>query len=96
MKTVNVAELKSQLSAYLSYVKGGEEILVKERNKPIAKIVPLNTTDADQQLVALASAGILKLPEIPGGIPVSLRSAPRTRLVRTSMSDIMKKERDGR
>jgi antitoxin (DNA-binding transcriptional repressor) of toxin-antitoxin stability system len=96
MKTVNIAELKSHLSAYLGYVQRGEEILIKDRNKSVAKIIPLKIENNDQRLVALASAGALKLPEVPGGIPISLRSAPKTRLVRNTMTAIMREERDGR
>ncbi len=64
MKTANIAELKNRLSNYLADVKRGEEILISDRNKPIAKIVPLqNTGDFSAEELALASAGILRLPE---------------------------------
>ena len=64
MKTANIAELKNHLSTYLSDVKRGEEILISDRNTPIAKIVPLqniNEFSAEEQ--AMAAAGILRLPE---------------------------------
>jgi prevent-host-death family protein len=97
MKTTNIAQLKAQLSAYLAYVQDGEEVLVKDRNKPIAKIVPLHTPQStSQELVALAAAGLVKLPEVQGGAPKSLRSIPKTRLIRKSMSALMKEDRDGR
>jgi prevent-host-death family protein len=64
MKTANIAELKNHLSNYLADVKRGEEILISDRNKPIAKIVPLqNTGDFSVEELALAAAGILRLPE---------------------------------
>lgn len=64
MKTVNIAELKNRLSNYLADVKRGEEILISDRNKPIAKIVPLHNTDEfSAEELALAAAGILRLPE---------------------------------
>ena len=40
MRTVNVAELKNQLSKYLRFAKGGEEIVIRDRNLPVAKLVP--------------------------------------------------------
>lgn len=64
MKTANIAELKNNLSTYLSDVKRGEEVLISDRNTPIAKIVPLqniNEFSAEEQ--AMAAAGILRLPE---------------------------------
>jgi prevent-host-death family protein len=61
VKTVNIGELKNQLSAYLQYVRRGEEIVVKDRNKPVARILPFeNESDDEARLVA---EGKLKLPE---------------------------------
>src|SRR5580658_6714404 len=39
MRTVNIGELKNQLSAYLQYVRNGEEVVVKDRNTPVARIL---------------------------------------------------------
>lgn len=64
MRTTNIAELKNHLSSFLADVKRGEEILISDRNQPIAKIVPLhNTSDFSAEELALAAAGILRLPE---------------------------------
>jgi antitoxin (DNA-binding transcriptional repressor) of toxin-antitoxin stability system len=40
MRTVNIGVLKNQLSAYLQLVRKGEEVVVRDRNVPIARIVP--------------------------------------------------------
>ncbi len=40
-RTVNIAELKNRLSAYLDLVRQGEEIIVRNRSTPVAKIIPL-------------------------------------------------------
>jgi len=37
MPTVNVSELKNHLSVYLETVKNGEEIIIQDRNRSIAK-----------------------------------------------------------
>lgn len=37
---VGVREIKNGLSRYLKHVKNGESIIITERNKPVAKIVP--------------------------------------------------------
>lgn len=39
MHQTNVANLKSHLSRYLAIVKGGGEVVVAERNRPVAKLV---------------------------------------------------------
>ena len=40
MKTAGVAELKASLSKYLKHVKDGEEVIITERGKAIARVVP--------------------------------------------------------
>jgi antitoxin (DNA-binding transcriptional repressor) of toxin-antitoxin stability system len=40
MRTVNIGDLKAQLSAHIQFVRDGEEVLVCDRNKPGAPIVP--------------------------------------------------------
>lgn len=63
MKTANVSELKSRLSSYLADVQRGEQIIVRDRNRPIAKIIPLTLHDSDQaEEVALVAAGVITLP----------------------------------
>ena len=41
MKEVNIAELKNNLSYYVSLVDGGEEIEIRRRNRPVARIIPV-------------------------------------------------------
>jgi prevent-host-death family protein len=40
MKTVSVAALKNQLSAYLHAVQEGEEICITSHSRPVARLVP--------------------------------------------------------
>ena len=64
MRTVNIADLKNQLSRHLKHVRQGEEILIRDRQVPVAKIVPLSSVnDFDAEELALAAAGLLRLPE---------------------------------
>ncbi len=41
MTTVKIADLKDHLSAHLRAVEAGAEIVVTDRNRPIARIVPI-------------------------------------------------------
>jgi len=43
MKTVKIAELKDKLSEHLRAVENGAEVLVTDRNRPIARLVPVIT-----------------------------------------------------
>jgi prevent-host-death family protein len=62
MKTVNIAELKNRLSSYIQEVRAGEEIVVRDRNLPVAKLVPLGPTDVSAEELALVASGELQLP----------------------------------
>ena len=64
MRTVNIAELKNRLSTYITYAKAGETIIIRDRNTPVAQIVPFpgDVTDEERELVA---AGILRLGRRP-------------------------------
>jgi prevent-host-death family protein len=65
MRSVNVAELKNQLSAYLHRVRAGEELLIRDRNLPIAKIVPLDTENVEADEYSLVASGQMTLPKKP-------------------------------
>jgi prevent-host-death family protein len=62
MRAVQIAELKNSLSAYLQFVRAGEEVLIRDRNVAVAKIVPLDARDADIEEQALVAEGLMTLP----------------------------------
>jgi antitoxin (DNA-binding transcriptional repressor) of toxin-antitoxin stability system len=64
MRSVNVAELKNSLSKYLTFAKGGEEVVIRDRNLPVAKLVPFSAEGADDQELLLVAAGKLRLPSV--------------------------------
>ena len=66
MKPVGVTDLKSHLSEHLVRVKAGEEILITERGRPIARLQPLRGEEHwDAHTLDLARRGIVKLPARP-------------------------------
>lgn len=64
MRSVNVAKLKNQLSKYLRFAKQGEEVVVRDRNMPVAKLVPFSAENADDEELMLVAAGKMRLPKI--------------------------------
>ena len=62
MRSVNIAELKNSLSAYLRLVRDGEEVVIRDRNRDIARIVPIEAEgdDAEEER-RLVAAGLLRL-----------------------------------
>lgn len=93
MKTVNIAELKNHLSLYLKEVKGGKEILVRDRDQPVARIVPLpRSKDQDEELLVLASQGKLRLGE--GHLEESFWKMPAPRVSAANLRRAVEQERD--
>ena len=64
MRTANIGTLKNQLSAYLRFVRNGEEVIVCDRNVPVARILPIQAADDfDSEEAALIAAGIMIPPK---------------------------------
>jgi antitoxin (DNA-binding transcriptional repressor) of toxin-antitoxin stability system len=68
MRTVNTGVLRNQLSAYLRYVRNGEEVIVCDRNKPIARILPFTLPlppegDHEAEAAYLIATGQAKAPK---------------------------------
>ncbi len=80
MKSVNVAELKNQLSKYLTLAKGGEEIVIRDRNLPVAKLVPFSADEGTEEELLLVAAGKMRLPKDPLDLEKALK-IPTGRLV---------------
>ena len=49
MRRAKIAELKNNLSRYLDHVKAGGTVLILDRDRPVARIVPLSTQDAEKR-----------------------------------------------
>jgi len=76
MKTAAVSELKARLSEYLSHVKAGMEVLVTERGKPVARLMPVSRTkNLKESLVLMEKQGLIRLG--PGKLPKNFWKTPR-------------------
>lgn len=60
MKSTAVTALKASLGKYINWVKAGEEVLVTERGKPVAKIIPVWAGEADH-LKEMEKLGLIRL-----------------------------------
>jgi len=84
MKQVGVAELKNNLSRHLRAVEAGETIEVTDHDRPIAKLVPI---DSKHQLV-------IRAPTRPFS-EIAHKTYPRVKLPVTSL-DLLMEERGKR
>ncbi|MFO7840373.1 MAG: type II toxin-antitoxin system prevent-host-death family antitoxin [Desulfosalsimonadaceae bacterium] len=67
MNTAGIKDIKNNLSRYLARVKSGEEILITERGRPIARIIRENgkTHAIRQTLGPLIERGLVAMPTQP-------------------------------
>jgi antitoxin (DNA-binding transcriptional repressor) of toxin-antitoxin stability system len=68
MRTVNVTELQTNLIAWLERVRAGEEVLVSDLDRPIARLLPVENSDEVEAVeLEMAAAGLVRLPteELP-------------------------------
>jgi prevent-host-death family protein len=90
MRTTGVAQLKAHLSRYLAHVKTGQEVVVTERGRPVAKLVPLPAS-RESRRERLIRAGIL-LPGT-GRIPAALLRPPKGPRVGDAVLKLLLEER---
>jgi prevent-host-death family protein len=96
MRTIGVAQLKAHLSRYLAHVKGGQEVLVTERGRPVAKLVPLPAAgERDARRERLIREGVL-LPGRGRLRPTLLRPPRGPRFGDAVLKALLEERREGR
>ena len=73
MRAVGIKMLKNKLSEYVRSVAGGETVLVTDRDRVVAELIPPRTGRADDLPDALLAEAVrrgwLRPPAIPGSDP---------------------------
>ncbi|HSY91411.1 MAG TPA: type II toxin-antitoxin system prevent-host-death family antitoxin [Candidatus Binatus sp.] len=95
MRTVNIADLKARLSAHIRRVRAGEEVLVCDRNKPVARIIPCGLEDYSEQEQRLIARGVLT-PPVRRRRPSASWPKPAGNIPDGVMDRIWEEEREGR
>jgi antitoxin (DNA-binding transcriptional repressor) of toxin-antitoxin stability system len=95
MKIVNIGDLKAHLSAHIQFVKDGQEVLVCDGNKPVARIVPCCLTDHSDQEQRLVARGVLALP-LKKRAASGLWPVPSGNVSDEVMEQMWQEEREGR
>ncbi len=76
MQTAAVSELKARLSEYLNQVKARTEVLVTDRGKPVARLVPVSRAKGlRESLARMEKQGLIRLG--PGKLPKDFWRFPR-------------------
>jgi prevent-host-death family protein len=75
METVGIRELKRNLSEYLRSVKAGEKVVITDRKKEIAVIVPFRKVDDQANILQMVREGVADWSgEKPRGMSARMRS----------------------
>lgn len=98
MKTARIAELKNNLSRYLDHVRGGGTVVVLDRDRPVAQIMPLSraarAAGADQERLArLERRGLVRRGS--GGVPPWLSRRRPRRLRGSVLADLLAEREAG-
>jgi len=60
MESAAISEFKARMSEFIGRVKAGEEILVTDRGKPVARVIPVRPfDDMEQQLLHMEKEGFI-------------------------------------
>jgi prevent-host-death family protein len=62
MTTASVAEFKARLSEFLAAVRGGDDVVVTDRGRPVARLTGLGPGAGDARLAELVRAGTVRPP----------------------------------
>jgi prevent-host-death family protein len=92
MRSTNIADLRNHLTRYLQEVRAGEEIVVRDRQRPIAKIVPFTIDEEDADDAALVAGGLMRKGS--GVIPPSFWKARRPRMPLQAVVAAVSADRD--
>ena len=87
MIKVRIADLKANLSRHLRDVRGGETITVLDRDTPVARIVPIETT---------ANGLVIHPRTDPNGRLSDVPIPPRPKGLRTDVVALLLEERGDR
>jgi prevent-host-death family protein len=93
VRSVNIAELKNKLSAYITYAKAGETIVIRDRNTPVAQLIPLNPETVDGETSRLVADGVLRMPEKPWDI-AAFDHLPMPKLKGNALTQAVLEERE--
>ena len=76
MKRASIAALKARLSEFLEAVKAGEDVIVTDRGRPVARLSSIGSSgERDVRTARLIRAGLVRAPQ--GKLPRGFWDRPR-------------------
>jgi prevent-host-death family protein len=75
METIGIRELKENLGRYMNIVRTGEKLIITDRKKEIAIIMPIGKKDKEEKIYKLVQSGMATWHGgKPKGMPVRISS----------------------
>ncbi len=95
MTSVSISELKARLSSFLDIVRQGEDVLVTERGRLIARITPVTGDErGESRREMLLRSGQLRPPSAP--LAANFWTRPRPKDPKgSSLTALLDERRDG-
>ena len=88
MNTVSASQFKAKMGRYMRAVQGGEEVVVTDRDRPVARLVPFERRDAGELRVAS--------PRDPAAPPLGELEVRGLRQRGTETTALLREDRDRR
>ena len=97
MRTAKISELKAKLSAHIEFVKNGEEVLIFDRNTPVARLVPAGPVENQEtRRRRLIASGFLTPAKMPRTEGQEWPDPPGPMVPQEIVDQMWREERDGR
>lgn len=96
MRTTSISELKARLSAYLDLVRQGDDVLVTDRGRVVARLTPVGGSKSDDsRRDAMIRSG--RIRPATARLPKRFWDEPRPRdLTGSSLAAVLDEGADGR
>ena len=94
MKVASVAELKARLSEYLAAARRGEDVVVTDRGRPVARLTRVTSSTASHHPYwsELLRAGLMRPPA--GKLPPGFQKMKRPQDPDGAVSEALRDERE--
>ena len=92
MIVAGVAKVKARLSEYLARVRAGNDVLITEHERPIAKIVPVSSER--EELAELERQGLIRVGTMK--LPKGFLDLPRPKADASVTEALLDERREGR
>jgi prevent-host-death family protein len=97
MKKASITEAKNNLSALIDSVKGGSPVLIVDRGRPVARLVPISGISSDDdRLARLVREGVVRPARGVAPKALFVTKPPRAAKGASGVRAMLDERRDGR